>query len=325
MTLSDSISLLLLAFLSVATLRQIILAERATRRQALLTDDVAGCCESVGFVGCSIICTGVSEMGQIRDLLSEEYDRYEVVVVLDSTLQSEAFREIVAHFRMIRVNDTQTGELPSASIAALYRSRQRSFRRLILIDRRASTPYDDLDAALSVASYGYIFPIGHNTRLCPRAIESVVITLAEPANSGVEMLHSVASGSCIFQREAIIRRGGFSPRMLRRTTPFRRICTHLPLTFHTDDGEGKGGISAAAPHVYDLCSLGEVPDRYKTVGKMLQYNPVRVGNGSEIEAFVGLGQDDGKTVKEVCLFFVKIFIKRILSEYVIKLFLKYLF
>ena len=48
MTLSDSISLLLLAFLSVATLRQIILAERATRRQALLTDDVAGCCESVG-------------------------------------------------------------------------------------------------------------------------------------------------------------------------------------------------------------------------------------------------------------------------------------
>ena len=75
MTLSDSISLLLLAFLSVATLRQIILAERATRRQALLTDDVAGCCESVGFVGCSIICTGVSERGQIRDLLSEEYDR----------------------------------------------------------------------------------------------------------------------------------------------------------------------------------------------------------------------------------------------------------
>lgn len=239
MTLSDSISLLLLAFLSVATLRQIILAERATRRQALLTDDVAGCCESVGFVGCSIICTGVSEMGQIRDLLSEEYDRYEVVVVLDSTLQSEAFREIVAHFRMIRVNDTQTGELPSASIAALYRSRQRSFRRLILIDRRTSTPYDDLDAALSVASYGYLFPIGHNTRLCPRAIESVVIALAEPANSGVEMLHSVASGSYIFQREAIIRRGGFSPRMLRRTTPFRRICTHLPLTFRTDDGEGK--------------------------------------------------------------------------------------
>lgn len=239
MTLSDSISLLLLTLISVATLRQVILAERATRRQALLTDDVAGCCESVGFVGCSIICTGVSEMGQIRDLLSEEYDRYEVVVVLDSTLQSEAFREIVAHFRMIRVNDTQTGELPSASIAALYRSRQRSFRRLILIDRRASTPYDDLDAALSVASYGYLFPIGHNTRLCPRAIESVVIALAEPANSGVEMLHSVASGSYIFQREAIIRRGGFSPRMLRRTTPFRRICTHLPLTFRTDDGEGK--------------------------------------------------------------------------------------
>lgn len=239
MTLSDSISLLLLTLLSVATLRQIILAERASRRQALLTNDVAGCCESLGFVGCSIICTGVSEMEQIEDLLSEEYDRYEVVVVLDSALQSEAFREIVAHFRMIRVNDTQTGELPSASIAALYRSRQRSFRRLIVVDRRASTPYDDLDAALSVASYDYLFPIGHNTRLCPRAIESVVIALAEPANSGVEMLHSVTSESYVFQREAIIRRGGFSPRMLRRTTPFQRICTHLPLTFRTNDGEGK--------------------------------------------------------------------------------------
>ena len=235
MTLSDTISLLILALLSAATLRNIVLVARATKRQSLLTDDVAGCCESLGFVGCSVICTGVSKMEQIEDLLSEEYDRFEVVVVMDSTLQSEAFREIVAHFRMIRVNATQTGELPSASIDALYRSRQRSFRRLILVDRRTSTTYDDLDAALSVASYGYVFPIGRNMRLCAHAIESVVIALAEPKNSGVELLYSATSGSYIFQREAIIRRGGFSPRMLHRRATFRRICLHLPLTFCSDD------------------------------------------------------------------------------------------
>lgn len=225
--------MILLALLWLTTLLSLwhaIHLTRAINRRALLTDDIAGCCESLGFVGFSVLCSRVRTLEQIESLLAQSYDRYEVVVVLDSKSDGEAFHRIIDHYRMIRVNSASTDELPTAMARALYRSRQRSFRRLILIDRAEGTVYDDLDAALSVASYAYVIPTTEGERLCAKAIEGLAITLSQ-ATSQPEVLHSTTSDKHIFHREYVIRHGGFSPHILRFAAPSQRLQTALPITY----------------------------------------------------------------------------------------------
>lgn len=242
----EIIILHLLAIAVFYSLRRLWRTIQALRRRELLSDDIAGCCESLGYIGCSAICSAGADLSHIERLLDVEYDRYEVIVVLDSDLERALFCDIVSRYRLIRVNCPTSDELPSATMRSLYRSRQRSFRRLILIDRCHSTLYDDLDAALSVASYQYVIPIGRNSTLCQHAIESIAIKLSEPENRNCELLYSTTSHTFVFQREAVVRRGGFSPRILRRATPFERLDTYLPLIYSDSEQETINFLYVAA-------------------------------------------------------------------------------
>ncbi len=228
----EYIIIILLCVISATTLILLFRATDAARRHALLTDDIAGCCESLGFVGCSVICSGVKSLSHIEKLLGQEYDRYEVIVTLDAEEFATEFREIVARYRMIRVNCTTSEELPTAFVRALYRSRQRCFRRLILVDKAYTNAYDDLDAATSVASYNYLLPAGSHTLLCTKAVEHIAITLSEQSAHDVELFYSKTTDSYIFQRDAIIANGGFSPHIIRQIPPSAHRHTYLPLTFN---------------------------------------------------------------------------------------------
>lgn len=227
----EHISIAILTIISALTLFRAARIIDAIRRRDLITDDIAGCCESLGFVGCSVICSGVSSLKHIEELLGQEYDRYEVIITLDSEQYVAEFMEIISRYRMIRVNCSANDELPSAKIKALYRSRQRSFRRLILIDKPQAEPYDELDAATAVASYNFLLPIGHHTHLCPKAIECIAITLSELQSHDLELLYSMTSDGYIFRRDAIIANGGFSPHIIRQIPTSARLGIYTPLTF----------------------------------------------------------------------------------------------
>lgn len=217
--------------ISAITLSHLLRIIDATQRHALLTEDIAGCCESLGFVGCSVICSGVKEIEHIEELLGQEYDRYEVIVTLDAEVFTQEFHAIVDRYRMIRVNCTASEELPTARIRELYRSRQRCFRRLILVEKRYTTPYDDLDAATSVASYNYMLPVGEHTHLCTKAVEHIAITLSEQSAHDTELFYSKVTESYIFQRDAVISNGGFSPHIIGQIPSTKHLHTLLPLTF----------------------------------------------------------------------------------------------
>lgn len=231
MTEMEFFIITLLITISALLLHRLLRITDATQRRKMITDDIAGCCESLGFIGCSVICCGIREMEHIEELLGQEYDRYEVIITLDAEQYPNEFRTIISHYRMIRVNCSLNEELPSASIRTLYRSRQRSFRRLILIDRAESDTYDDLDAATLIASYNYLLPIGHNTHLCDKAIESIVIALSEQSIYNVEMLCSTTTESYVFRRDVVIANGGFSPHLLRQIPRSSRLKIDTPLTF----------------------------------------------------------------------------------------------
>ena len=220
-----------LAVLSLLTLHHTLHLCATARRRDLLSEDILGCCESLGWVGCSVICSGVRELQHIKELLSQRYDHYEVVIVLDGEVYGVQMRSIIEHYHMVKVNCPQCEELPSATIRQLYRSRQRSYRRLIVVDRAAISPYHDLDAATAVASYNYLLPIGPRTHLCHKAIEMVAIELSHPHATRTEMFYSPFTDSYIFHRNAIIEQGGFSPRIIGQIPSSLRMEGFIPITY----------------------------------------------------------------------------------------------
>jgi hypothetical protein len=224
----------------------------ATRRRDIIIDDIAGCCESLGFVGCSAICSGVRGIARIEELLGQEYDRYEVIITIDAEQYPEEFRAIISHYRMIRVNCSRSEELPSATIRNLYRSRQRSFRRLILLDKPHSDIYGDLDAAAIVASYNYLLPVGPTTHLCNKAIESIAITLSEQDFHSIGLLHAVASDTYIFCRDAVINNGGFSPHIVRQIPHSVQLQTYTPIAIDTKNDTEAVALAIIAAIVLPL-------------------------------------------------------------------------
>lgn len=240
-------SVLLLAFV----LWMIRIAD-ATRRRDIIIDDIAGCCESLGFVGCSAICSGVRGIARIEELLGQEYDRYEVIITIDAEQYPEEFRAIISHYRMIRVNCSRSEELPSATIRNLYRSRQRSFRRLILLDKPHSDIYGDLDAAAIVASYNYLLPVGPTTHLCNKAIESIAITLSEQDFHSIGLLHTVTSDTYVFCRDAVINNGGFSPHIVRQIPRSAQLQTYTPIAIDTKNDTEAVALAIIAAIVLPL-------------------------------------------------------------------------
>ena len=240
-------SVLLLAF----ALWMIRIAD-ATRRRDIIIDDIAGCCESLGFVGCSAICSGVRGIARIEELLGQEYDRYEVIITIDAEQYPEEFRAIISHYRMIRVNCSRSEELPSAAIRNLYRSRQRSFRRLILLDKPHSDIYGDLDAAAIVASYNYLLPVGPTTHLCNKAIESIAITLSEQDFHSIGLLHTVTSDTYVFCRDAVINNGGFSPHIVRQIPRSAQLRIYTPIAIDTKNDTEAVALAIIAAIVLPL-------------------------------------------------------------------------
>lgn len=229
--------MILLAAVAAAAAVRAIAVSRTAEWMEMVAIGATDSCESAGYVGCSVVCSGVENMQQIESLLDVEYDRYETIVVLDARVSSETARVLVDRYDLIRVDAVPSDEFPSARIRTLFRSRSRSLRRLTLVDRAGTSPYDDLDAGASVASYDYILPVGADTYLMPNAIEKAVITIASAVPDDIDLMYSDSDDECyIFRRDTLIAQGGFTRHVLRGIPPHRIRRTMVPIVYRTTSG-----------------------------------------------------------------------------------------
>ena len=220
------ISLLLLIPILRFTLRRIA----AYRQHRVLIDHRAGCCEQIGFMGCSAVCVGLYSLSHIQELLSVEYSRYELILVVDASSEAEAVRQIISHYKLVRVNSA-VADSAASEVRALYRSSRRTFRRLVLLDVSNISLYDNLNQAVEVASYDYILPIGRSVSLYPYAIEALAIAVAA-ADSPVRAFRLDDSLSCyLFHRDSVVLSGGFSEHIIYQ--PLFASCPTLdtPIVF----------------------------------------------------------------------------------------------
>ena len=150
------------------------LISRARSKRLLLNAVRRASSDAPDGIGISVLCSGVTDAAQIENLLSPEYSRYEVIVVLDARRHAAEFAALTARYRMIRVEWVCSGELEVSGVRALGRSRRRCFRRLVLVDRARDSEAGDFDAAASVATYDYLLPVRAGCFLLPGSVERLV-------------------------------------------------------------------------------------------------------------------------------------------------------
>lgn len=210
------------------TLRTIRIA-RTIRLQRYIASDAPGCHHTLGSAGCSILCHGIDNIEDIQHLLSDEHCHYEVIISLDADTRPKLFDEIIIRYKMIRVEAPDSSEFRHKAIRRLYRSRQRCFRRLVLLDKAEDSPYDDINAAAAVSSYDYLLPIGRGTLLRQGAVSSLAIIISECRHKPIDIVYSHADGSVLFRRDAVASLGGFSADIHRRIAHSRRQTTYIPI------------------------------------------------------------------------------------------------
>ena len=220
----QTILLLLLFAAVVYCIVRIVRAVRSDSLRSLLAETYRTAVDAGDGAGISILC-GNSDIVRIEQLLVVEYPLCEVVATLDANDDYEAFMAIVERYRMVRVSHSLSHELPTAGIRALYRSRERRFRRLILIDKLSTVASDDRNAAACYASYEYLWPLADGCLPAENAVERLAVAVAECGDADVAVIRTdTGAPAALYKRETVVACGGFGSPALDRI-PRRRIRT----------------------------------------------------------------------------------------------------
>lgn len=215
--------LFLLLAAAVAAVTVLWLVVRGRNKRLLLAASHATAGDAPDGIGISVLCSGVRTQEQVENLLSVEYARYEVVVVLDSLRYPAEFAALSTRYHMIRVEYALSEELPVPGVRALGRSRKRRFRRLVLVDRVQDTPDGDFDAAAGVAAYDYVLPVREGQYLLPGAVGRLVPEVGEQGAGTCDFVRSrIGEPASLLSREAVVAAGGFAARAGKNVPRCRR-------------------------------------------------------------------------------------------------------
>ncbi|MCD7794262.1 MAG: hypothetical protein LUH46_05265 [Alistipes sp.] len=224
--------LFLLLAAAVAAVTVLWLVVRGRNKRLLLAASHATAGDAPDGIGISVLCSGVRTQEQVENLLSVEYARYEVVVVLDSLRYPAEFAALSTRYHMIRVEYALSEELPVPGVRALGRSRKRRFRRLVLVDRVQDTPDGDFDAAAGVAAYDYVLPVREGQYLLPGAVGRLVAEVGEQGAGTCDFVRSrIGEPASLLSREAVVAAGGFAARA-GKNVPRRRRRNLWEPVFH---------------------------------------------------------------------------------------------
>ena len=251
----------ILTALVAATVWSIVTARRisaAFRKGRMLAESHGYGSDAMSQLGVSIIVSGLDAAEDIEQRLASEYWRYEVIVVLDSSAQALELARLQRKYSLILVNYPAVADIPIEGTPLLYRSRQRRYRRLVVIDRRHRNPNDDLNCGINVASYEQIVPLDANTFLTDDAVRRLEVELND---SGIHSTQAVLfpvrpmslgdrHGIAAIRRDAIVDAGGFDPKPVATVhDPDAGPLFDPPLRLDGASAVGRGPNRRPAPDV----------------------------------------------------------------------------
>jgi len=114
-----------------------------------------------------------SIVDNIRTLLSLYYNNYEVIVVNDGS-SDDSLEKIIETYELEKVNYYFDYRLPCKRIRGVYKSQNRSFKKLTVIDKVNGGKADSLNAGLNVSKNDLVVSIDADSIMEPDALLKMV-------------------------------------------------------------------------------------------------------------------------------------------------------
>lgn len=116
---------------------------------------------------------GLTIVENIRSLLSLHYVNYEVMVVNDGS-KDDTLQKMIAAYDLERIESEMDPEWRSKPVRGIYKSRQRSFSKLTVVDKANGGKSDALNAGIQLSKSKYVGCIDVDCLLLPDALLHVV-------------------------------------------------------------------------------------------------------------------------------------------------------
>ena len=191
------ISLLLLLFslfALVGAILFVVLWHRACRRASV----VQMLHESIGHIGISVVVEYPQTPAPLLSLLEERYPRSEAVIVTDLQHFLSPFGELIPRFQLIRVNHSHL-----VGVRALYRSRHRAFRRVVMVDLPVEYRHRGATIGKAVASYDYVLHLQGESVVAHNAISYCANIIATQSVTKDLSLRSVVGAEARLERSDV--------------------------------------------------------------------------------------------------------------------------
>ena len=177
--LSEHLILFYAFFLAVITLVLSVISIRNTRRyikygqvednQAVLSSSLAP--------SISLLVPMYNEekniIDSIRSLLSLRYNNYNVIVVNDGSTDA-SLRNLIDYFQLVEVDQQPTGELSTRRVMGVYRSANKAFRKLLVIDKLNGGKADALNAGINFSQSRLVASMDADSIIAPDALLKMV-------------------------------------------------------------------------------------------------------------------------------------------------------
>ncbi len=191
------ISILLLLF-SVVTLVGALLFVVLWHRSSQKSSMVYQLQESMAHVGISAIVSYPETPAPLIALLEEEYPRSEAVIVTDLQHYLSPFGELIGRYHLVRVNHFHL-----KGVRALYRSRHRAYRRVVLVD----LPMENRERAAiigkEVASYDYVLHLQGESIVERNAITYCANVVASRQMNEEILLQTFVGASAYLEKNSV--------------------------------------------------------------------------------------------------------------------------
>lgn len=116
---------------------------------------------------------GLTIVENIRSLLSLQYVNYEVMVVNDGS-KDDTLQKMIDAYDLVRIERKIDPNWKSKPIRGIYKSRQRSFSKLTVIDKENGGKSDALNTGIQLSEMRYVGCIDVDCLLMPDALLHVV-------------------------------------------------------------------------------------------------------------------------------------------------------
>jgi len=160
--------------------------------------------------GVSILAPAYNEgqniVQNVQSLLSLHYGKFEVILINDGS-KDDTLQKLIGSFELEKTNYAYNPEIETQTVRGIYRSKNRSYRRLTVIDKENGGKADALNTGINIAALEILACIDVDCILSSESISRMVRPFMEETNKKVIAVGGVigVANNCDVQDGTVIK------------------------------------------------------------------------------------------------------------------------